>query len=71
MLWVEEAGNHPLISKPELTNWANMVDIDVKIKSSFFPPHLYNLLGFENAKLIAFSDKILNRIPLVKNMGVS
>ena len=70
-LWVEEAGNHPLISKSELSNWANKVDLDVKIKSSvFFPPHLYNLLGFENAKkLIAFSDKLLNRIPLVKNMG--
>ena len=70
-LWIEEAGNHPLISKAELTNWANKVDFDIKINSSvFFPPHLYNLLGFENAKkLIAFSDKILNRIPFVKNMG--
>ena len=71
-LWVEEAGNHPLISKSELKNWAKKVNIEVKIKSSvFFPPHLYNLLGFENAKkLIAFSDKILNRMPFVKkNMG--
>jgi len=70
-LWVEEAGNHPLISKSELTIWANKVYLDVKIKSSvFFPPHLYNLLGYENAKkLIAFSDNLLNRIPLVKNMG--
>jgi ubiquinone biosynthesis O-methyltransferase len=70
-LWVEEAGNHPLISKSELKNWANKVDLDIKIKSSvFFPPHLYNLLGFENAKkFIAFSDKILNRIQLTKNMG--
>ena len=70
-LWIEEAGNHPLISKAELTNWANKVDFDIKINSSvFFPPHLYNLLGFENSKkLIAFSDKILNRIPFVKNMG--
>ena len=50
-LWVEEAGNHPLISKSELSNWAKQVDLDVKIKSSvFFPPHLYNLLGDEKAK---------------------
>ena len=70
-LWIEEAGNHPLISKSELTKWANKVNLDIKIKSSvFFPPHFYNLLGFENAKkLIAFSDNLLNRIPLVKNMG--
>ena len=70
-LWMEEAGNHPLIAKSELTHWANDVNLDVKIKSSvFFPPHLYNLLGDTNAKkLIAFSDNLLNRIPFVKNMG--
>ena len=70
-LWIEEAGNHPLIAKSELTHWANDVNLDVKIKSSvFFPPHLYNLLGDTNAKkLIAFSDNLLNRIPFVKNMG--
>ena len=70
-LWIEEAGNHPLIAKSELTHWANDVNIDVKIKSSvFFPPHLYNLLGDKNAKrLITFSDNLLNRIPFVKNMG--
>jgi len=70
-LWVEEAGNHPLISKSELSNWAKQVDLDVKIKSSvFFPPHLYNLLGDEKAKkLITFSDNLLNRIPFVKDLG--
>jgi hypothetical protein len=70
-LWIEEAGNHPLIAKSELTQWAKLVDLDVKIKSSvFFPPHLYNLLGDRNAKkLISFSDNFLNRIPFVKNMG--
>jgi ubiquinone biosynthesis O-methyltransferase len=70
-LWIEEAGNHPLIAKSELTHWANQVSLDVKIKSSvFFPPHLYNLLGDKNSKkLIAFSDNLLNRIPFVKNMG--
>ena len=70
-LWIEEAGNHPLIAKSELTHWANVVNLDVKIKSSVcVPPHLYNLLGNENAKkLIALSDNFLNRIPFVKNMG--
>ena len=70
-LWVEEAGNHPLISKSELSNWAKQVDLDVKIKSSvFFPPHLYNLLGDEKAKkLITFSDNLLSRIPFVKDLG--
>jgi len=70
-LWIEEAGNHPLIAKSELTHWANDVNLDVKVKSSvFFPPHFYNLLGDKNAKkLIVFSDNLLNRIPFVKNMG--
>ena len=70
-LWIEEAGNHPLIAKSELTHWAKQVNLDVKIKSSvFFPPHLYNLLGDKKAKrLITFSDDLLNRIPFVKNMG--
>ena len=70
-LWIEEAGNYPLIAKSELTHWANGVNLDVKIKSSvFFPPHLYNILGDTNAKkLITFSDNLLNRIPFVKNMG--
>ena len=70
-LWIEEAGNHPLIAKSELTHWAKQVNLDVKIKSSvFFPPHLYNLLGDKNAKrLITISDNLLNRIPCVKNMG--
>jgi ubiquinone biosynthesis O-methyltransferase len=70
-LWIEEAGNHPLIAKSELTHWAKQVNLDVKIKSSvFLPPHLYNLLGDKNAKrLITFSDNLLNRIPCVKNMG--
>ena len=70
-LWIEEAGNHPLIAKSELTHWAKDVNLDVKIKSSvFFPPHLYNLLGDSNAKkLIAFSDNLLNRLPFVKDLG--
>ena len=70
-LWIEEAGNHPLISKAELTNWTKNVNLDVKIKSSVFcPPHLFNLLGDKNAKrLITFSDNLLNRIPCLKNMG--
>ena len=70
-LWLEEAGNHPLISKSELSNWANKVSLDVEIKSSVFcPPHLYNLLGDEKAKkLISFSDNLLNRIPFVRDMG--
>ena len=70
-LWIEEAGNHPLIAKSELTHWAKQVNLNVKIKSSvFFPPHLYNLLGDKKAKrLITFSDDLLNRIPFVKNMG--
>lgn len=70
-LWVEEAGNHPLISKSELSNWTNKVSLDVEIKYSVFcPPHLYNLLGDEKAKkLISFSDNLLNRIPFVRDMG--
>lgn len=70
-LWIEEAGNHPLIAKSELTHWAKDVNLDVKIKSSvFFPPHLYNLLGDSNAKkLIAFSDNLLNLLPFVKDLG--
>jgi len=70
-LWIEEAGNYPLIAKSELTNWVNDVNLDVRIKSSvLFPPHLDNLLGYTNAKrLITFSDNLLNRIPFLKNMG--
>ena len=70
-LWIEEAGNHPLISKGELTNWTKNVNLDVKIKTSVFcPPHLYNLLGDKKAKrLITFSDNLLNRMPCVKNIG--
>lgn len=70
-LWIEEAGNHPLISKPELREWAEKVNLDVKIKSSvFLPPHLYNLLGYSGAKrLINYSDKLFNKFPIIQDTG--
>ena len=52
-LWIEEAGNHPLISSSELKKWTKNVGIEVSVKSSvFFPPHLFNLVGFSGAKKI-------------------
>ena len=70
-LWVEEAGNNPLISKSELKNWANFANLIVNVKSSvFLPPHLYNLIGDKySKKLITISDNLLNKLPFVKNMG--
>ncbi|MEC7173575.1 MAG: class I SAM-dependent methyltransferase [Bacteroidota bacterium] len=70
-LWIEEAGNHPLISISELKKWSVNADINMSIKSSvFLPPHLLNFLNFSTAKkVIYFSDKFLNLIPFIRNNG--
>jgi 2-polyprenyl-3-methyl-5-hydroxy-6-metoxy-1,4-benzoquinol methylase/uncharacterized protein YbaR (Trm112 family) len=70
-LWNEEAGNHPLIAQDELREWGAKAGLKItSITSVYLPPHLYNLVGYRNAKsLMVLSDNICNSLPFIKGNG--
>ena len=70
-LWEEEAGDHPLISKMKLAQWAEIAGLSLEMRSSvFIPPHLLNIFNANFAKLIlSISDFIFNNLKLTNNLG--
>jgi ubiquinone/menaquinone biosynthesis C-methylase UbiE/uncharacterized protein YbaR (Trm112 family) len=70
-LWVEEAGAHPLLKKKEVAALLKEHGLSPKIKSTIFlPPHFFNLLGFNLAKIVLYlTDFVFNCIPSVRDFG--
>ena len=70
-IWTEEAGNEPLISSGMVEDW--IAGLPAKLTTStmvFLPPHLFNMVGHDGArKLLAASDALLSRIPVLGGQG--
>ena len=70
-LYKGEADDLPLISKKELSQWLTDAGIKNKIAySTYILPHfLYPLSVNINIKLLRFTDRIFNKVPLIRNFG--
>lgn len=70
-LWNEEAGRSPVFKRGLLENIIKDCDMYPKIyTSTFLPPHLFNLMGYEIAKEALFiTDMIFSHIPVIGNFG--
>lgn len=72
-IWIEEAGEEPLLSKAKLDNWIDGLPVALDVETRvFLPPHLYNVFGKVGAKrLLLLSDAFARAIPwLGKNGGL-
>lgn len=70
-IWVEEAGEEPLISEKMIRNWVQFCYVSISCNTStFLPPHLFNLVGIKTARiLLNTSDYILSLIPWINKQG--
>lgn len=70
-LYDEKAAKEPLLSEQQLKKWFSNAGLDSKIEiSTYIPPHIFYLLDARiNIFLLRLSDRIFNKIPLVKNLG--
>jgi len=70
-LYDEEASDDPLLSCRQLNQWLSDAGIKSRIKfSTYLPPHIFYILNVKtNVRLLKFSDLILNKIPIIKNLG--
>ncbi len=70
-LWHEEAGAHPVVSDREIRGWLGQAGFEVETRTSvFLPPHLLNVLAVTSAReLLEFTDRLCQRIPLVRRHG--
>lgn len=70
-LWNEEAGNHPLFAKKEVEDFIIGNGMFPELRTStFLPPHLFNLMGYEFAKKALYAtDWFFGRIPLLRTFG--
>ena len=64
-LWVELAGDEPLISDKKIRNWHADLPVSIRFRYSvYLPPHFYNLLGNRAAKLLMrLTDRLVGAIP--------
>lgn len=59
-LWHEEAGTHPLISRPMLCAWIDGLPVRLETHTAvYLPPHLCNWLGERaSSRLLRMTDKL-------------
>jgi SAM-dependent methyltransferase len=70
-LWIEEAGEEPLISERMIRDWLAAAPARVQVATQVFaPPHLINMLpeGWGEA-LLNVTDAIGRRLPIVQRNG--
>lgn len=70
-LWIEEAGEEPLISESMLRRWLDGVPVSIACTTQVFvPPHLVDALG-ESAggALLTVTDKIGAHLPMLRRNG--
>jgi SAM-dependent methyltransferase/uncharacterized protein YbaR (Trm112 family) len=70
-LWIEEAGEEPLISAAMLRDWLAGVPATLDVATHVFvPPHLVNLLPADwGAGLLKITDAIGSRVPFFRDNG--
>lgn len=70
-LWNEEAGNHPLFARKEVEDFITDNGMCPELRTStFLPPHLFNLMGYEFAKkALSATDWFFGHIPLLRTFG--
>jgi 2-polyprenyl-3-methyl-5-hydroxy-6-metoxy-1,4-benzoquinol methylase len=70
-LWIEEAGEEPLISASMLREWLAGLPTNVHVATHIFvPPHLINMLPSRfGAGVLNVTDAIGSRVPLVRDNG--
>ena len=70
-IWVEEAGDEPLISKKMIYNWLLGFPVSITCgTSAYLPPQLFNFVGLKMSKfLLNISDYSLSLLPLIKQQG--
>jgi ubiquinone/menaquinone biosynthesis C-methylase UbiE/uncharacterized protein YbaR (Trm112 family) len=70
-LWVELAGEEPLISSRMIRQWSEGLPIALSFFSTvFIPPHLINLVGNRlSLPLLRFTDNFFRLIPWFRHQG--
>lgn len=70
-LWIEEAGQEPLISERMVREWLDDQPVSIRAETHvFLPPHVIDGLGHRvGAALLRLSDAIGSRIPFVRRNG--
>lgn len=70
-LWVEEAGEEPLISESMVREWLAGLPVSIRCRTHvFLPPHLVNLLGERaGGALLRATDAIFERMPISRGNG--
>lgn len=70
-IWVEEAGDEPLISEEMIRDWVQGCPVSITCgTSTYLPPHLLNLVGLRMARvLLNTSDCMLSLLPWIKHQG--
>jgi ubiquinone/menaquinone biosynthesis C-methylase UbiE/uncharacterized protein YbaR (Trm112 family) len=70
-LWVEEAGEQPLISERMIRQWTSGLPATVSCRTHVFvPPHLVNLLGVRaGGRLVQWTDALGGALPALSRHG--
>jgi ubiquinone/menaquinone biosynthesis C-methylase UbiE/uncharacterized protein YbaR (Trm112 family) len=70
-LWYEEAGEHAQISRRDLSRWFGAAGLEFTSRTSvFLPPHLLNRLPPKlGRRLIALTDRVTSKIPILRDAG--
>jgi SAM-dependent methyltransferase len=70
-IWIEEAGEEPLVSHAVLSQWFSGTGMAIDSKTSVFvPPHLVNLMPSRLARLLmAVIDRTCQHVPIIGRNG--
>lgn len=70
-LYDDEASDEAVLSGDKLLQWLQSAGIRGKLSySTYLPPHLFYLLTDKlNVRLLEFSDKLGNSLPLIRKLG--
>lgn len=70
-LWIEEAGEEPLMSRQMVDDWCAGLPVKVDSETSIFlPPHLVNILPQRVADAaVEYSDRLFSLMPILRQHG--